>query len=321
METAKHLTENQLLGFAAGLLEKSERGEIGVHLLGCADCRELLPLPTPQRFFASLMGEDVPEEKKTEKNSIIQKLFSAAYSAFIKPPVLVWSFSSLTVILGFSVFLWFAVFNGLKGEDEMARVVDSKVLELTSPETSEQILPPGNISDDEMPVFSNDSNLKAKDSKPSVSKTNLPKSELKLRRKNSEPKRNGLVKEKENISLIRGGSENCGEENLVEMEFAAKNDAITFRWKKVENVVKYHLYVSDEDEILIDEYETQEDTSYVLQKSLDPAKTYKWKVIITLENGQTASGTSQKFTVKDLLQKQRKFTGKKNSGVRCSVNK
>ena len=106
------------------------------------------------------------------------------------------------------------------------------------------------------------------------------------------------------------------------MEFGSNNNkAVVFRWTKVPNAIKYHLYISDDDEILIDEYETGQDTSYILKKSLDPAKTYKWKVIITLDDGQTKSGTSQKFTVKDVLQNQKKMTGKKKSDIRCSENK
>ncbi|NJM52122.1 MAG: hypothetical protein HC846_01255 [Blastocatellia bacterium] len=84
--------------------------------------------------------------------------------------------------------------------------------------------------------------------------------------------------------------------------------------------MKYHLYISDDDEILIDEYETETETTFVLNKKLDQLKTYKWKIIITLENGQTIPGPSNKFTVKDFQTKQMKSEKTRNTDVRCSAN-
>ncbi len=93
-----------------------------------------------------------------------------------------------------------------------------------------------------------------------------------------------------------------------------------FKWKKIPKAAKYHLYISDDEEILIDEYETEAETIFVLKKQLDPLKTYKWKIIITLENGQTLPGPSNKFTVKDFQTKQMKPEKKQNSKIRCSTN-
>ena len=92
-----------------------------------------------------------------------------------------------------------------------------------------------------------------------------------------------------------------------------------FKWKKVQNAAKYHLYISDEDEILIDEYETEAETTFVLKKRLNPLKTYMWKIIVTLENGKKMIGTSQKFTVRNFQTNQNRFEKRKDSVVRCSA--
>lgn len=321
MDTIKHLTENQLLAFAAGLLEKSESSEIGGHLLQCAACRNQLPAPTPQNFLVVLMGENELEEFEKKPLSLLT-LFPFLQPPSRKPWALGWSVGSLVIILGFAFLIWFAAGNELSNESEVAQVFDMEIAEIKQHGNTEQIpTMPGNNSGDEMPISSVEKNRNVVNSKPTALKTDLPKRELKLPDKISQPKRNILSKEKANISLTRGGSSKCGEDNLVEMELVSKDKAITFRWKKVENAVKYHLYISDDEEILIDEYETDQETVYELKKMLDPARTYKWKVIITLENGQTASGVSQKFTVKDVLQNQKKLIRNKKSGIRCSEKK
>ena len=90
------------------------------------------------------------------------------------------------------------------------------------------------------------------------------------------------------------------------------------RWKKFPDAAKYNLYISDDEEILIDEYETQNNTSYVLNKPLDPAKTYSWKILVTLENGETVIGASRKFTVKDFQMNEESLQNKSKSDIRCA---
>ena len=59
----------------------------------------------------------------------------------------------------------------------------------------------------------------------------------------------------------------CGGETSVETEIGLSGEAVTLKWKKIPNAVKYHLYVSDDEEILIDEYETERETSYTVKKT------------------------------------------------------
>jgi hypothetical protein len=90
------------------------------------------------------------------------------------------------------------------------------------------------------------------------------------------------------------------------------------KWEKVPKAVKYHLYISDDEEILVDEYESSHQTSYVLKKILDKGKVYKWKVVIELENGRTMIGVSQKFTSTDFQPGQKGTVKRLSTEIRCS---
>jgi len=121
------------------------------------------------------------------------------------------------------------------------------------------------------------------------------------------------------ISPTRGSITPCAVGRTIEMELGSHKSDLILRWRRVRNAAKYHLYVSDDNEILIDEFETDQDTSYVLKKPLDPSKAYKWKIVITLENGQVIVADSQKFTSEDIRSVQEKVSSKRQRSVtRCS---
>src|SRR5690606_1941754 len=80
-----------------------------------------------------------------------------------------------------------------------------------------------------------------------------------------------------NISPTRGSIPPCAVGRTIEMKLGSQKSDLILRWKRVRNAAKYHLYVSDDNEILVDEFETDRDTSYVLKKPLDASKAYKWR--------------------------------------------
>lgn len=136
--------------------------------------------------------------------------------------------------------------------------------------------------------------------KPKISESNLVQ----------DSKKPSLKQPNETVSATRGVTGKCGENQTIQIEFSADKENFAFKWKAVPKAAKYHLYISDDEEILIDEFETPNETSFVLKKPLDLLKTYKWKIVVTLENGETVVGDSQKFTVKDLKSDQKKFKKK-----------
>lgn len=320
MNTAGHLTENQLSDYYSNALEDKIRREIGRHLLVCDFCLKQLPQPNPEQFWTALMTENDVNDRVEETTDFPQRL-GFINRLFTPPKMLAWSAGGFAIALFFAVLIGFYAEKPLNEEREVTEVFNVKNtnLDYIQNKDNEQIVPALKPSNDSVKI---ESNRGLAISKPK--ELNLQKRESNLSNDNlrQNPAKNVLNEKRGNISSTRGVSANCTEENQIEMEIGSNNeDAVVFRWMKVPNASKYQLYISDDEEILIDEYETEQATSYVLKNPLDPGKTYKWKVVITLENGETLSGTSQKFSVKDVLQNQKKLSRKKKSGIRCSENK
>lgn len=323
MNAVGHLTEKQLLAFADGLPAQNEADDIGRHLLQCAACRDLLPAPTTRQFFTALMDErEAEKDFRSEKLSFSRlPVFSTLGAFFRQPSALVRSGSVIVVVAGLLFLVWFAIGSQSSGEKEIARVFDVENGTIKQNETIERVIPPG------VPAASNadQSGVIGSISRGvSFSKTLRSDSQKRNRDASSQNEfsgnfKKGIPKEKQaNISSTRGIDAKRSRETRVEMEVGSNDEeTIIFRWTKVPNALKYHLYISDDDEILVDEYETEGETFYVLKKTLDPMKIYRWKIIVTLENGNTTAGDSQKFSVKSVRQNQKKSGGKRKSAIRC----
>jgi hypothetical protein len=310
MNAMKHLTRTEITAYADDLLPHQELFEIGRHLIDCADCRRLLPAPTVDQFRSAVMTEWEPNEpREAEENGTS---FSSIFSLIWNLPKY-WIFASvlLGALFTFSYFVWRNVENN---PSEIVRNFDHDTdLGLNFPAP---VLTPA--AENHYPISNSNKSMnirtpqkvKPESSKPKSTNTtvldsNFPKN----------PNREGLT-----ISETRGKSLKCSEQSSIEMEFSAEQETYVFKWKKLPNAVKYHIYISDDDEILIEEFETEKDMTFILNKKLDPAKTYKWKIIVTLENGRTIVGDSQTFTVKDFQTIQKKPEKKRNSDTRCISN-
>lgn len=318
MKKVEHLTENELNDYLGGTLEKQKREGVGRHLLECDHCLNKLPQPTPEQFFTALLGK---ENDKDDGKSDFSEQSGFLSRLFAPQNVLAWGAGGLAIALIFMVFVGFKSANPSAETTEIAQAFETEIAESKQTEPDANKLQPI-VSVSEKTISSFERSRAAVVTKSSKPELQAQNHKLSIDKLSASSEKTNSDKNPANISSTRGNStEKCGEENQLEMEYVAAADAITFRWKKVENAVKYHLYISDDDEILIDEYETAADTFYVLEKKLDETKTYQWKVIITLEDGRTASGASQKFTIKDVRQNQKKLIDKKKSEIRCSENK
>jgi hypothetical protein len=309
MTNFKHLTKTDLAAYSSGSLEKNELQTLGRHLLKCTECRKLLPMPGAERFWSVVMtdAEITGARERAESESCRSSLFSILKLNY----GFVWSGAALIMILGFSFLLWSGSADTSR---EFVRIFENEFV------SQPNFPPPTEIPINENPAISTGSNRGVDGPPPKISKTAVPNQKTvqnNLRQNFSKP---NLKQQKETFAATRGISAKCSENNTVESEVLSNKENLVFRWKAVSKATRYHLYISDDEEILLDEYETEAETSFVLKKPLDPLKTYKWKIIVTLENGNTVVGDSRKFTMKDFQTNQKNIETNKSSATRCLAN-
>lgn len=326
MKGIEHLTKNQIAGYRAGSFDAREKREIGRHLLKCEVCRKSLPAPTFDDFWKAVMNERETEQTSTSEESEFSRnrIFSFFPKVFGQFNNLAWSGATLIVLVGFSFLLWLNAGRQWNQEREVAQTFNSNTNEFNPAQidSNERVFAPPQNSGVDKPIFSADSNTlgNPKSSPPREPQKNLNSSLKANAGRNSA--RQVPADKRDNISSTRGGisAANCGAETSVETETGLSGEAVTLKWKKIPNAVKYHLYISDDEEVLIDEYETVSETSYTVKKSLDAAKTYNWKVVVTTEDGKTIVGDSREFTIKSLELNRNKSGKKEKQQIRCSQN-
>lgn len=319
MNGSEHLTRNQIASFNAGSLAERESREIGRHLLGCADCRGLLPLPDPGKFWTAVLSEVESQTSKAKVESpySIPPYIRAIVGFFCKPSGLAWSGGALVVILGLALVLLFSASSEPSIESEVA-----KSFEIENP-ISVPSHGQGERPNVVLPDHADKNNTKDQPSDRVLTDQRLPGRRLKYNSKGSSDNRAAAARfVSGSVSATRGAISKCGTERTFEMELGYVETDVVLRWQRVPNAAKYHLFVSDDEEILVDEFESERDTSYVLKKPLDPSKTYHWKIVITLESGQIFYADAQKFSARDVVKTYQKVhKGKARSNTRCLVSK
>ncbi len=342
MNPSEHLTENQLndyLGNSA--LDKNEKHRTGRHLLQCDFCLKKLPQPTVEQFWAALMTDNNCDDDSRDEITTLAVWLDSIVKSLKQPKILVWGASALAICLFFTTFFWFNAAESSYAEKEVAE--NFEVIETQSVPNlnggDNQNLPPtfpnSDDGDDTSPPSLNvesklpiSGNVKSDNRPPAriVSGQNLSvlmKAQPKAISKTVPRKSDTSDATKTNVSSTRGGAglPKCSELQPLDLATGISNEAVLLKWKKVPKAAKYHIYISDDEEILVDEFETEQETSYALKKPLAPQKIYQWKVVITLEYGKTIIGDSQKFTVKDLQSNQKKSERREKSLIRCSESK
>lgn len=321
MRSFEHLTRKQLSDYSLGSTGETAIREIGKHLIGCESCRALLPPPTPVQFRNALLFEAASENRDLvvdEPHGLIET-FAALIRTLRQRNVLVLTGAALLVLLAASFLLLLSKSGQPRIDNEIARSLENE-----SPGSNisrEGILEPApNPTND---GGSNSSYPKNAHGSKAFLSSNVNRQSRNISPSNSFEKKahnQALGLERGNVSTSRGGSSPCGEQRFLGFEFVPISGTVLLKWEKVPKAVKYRLYISDDEEILVDEYETSEQTSYVLKKPLDNRKVYKWKVVIELENGRTLVGVSQKFTSKNLQLSQKGTVKRQNTEIRCSAS-
>ena len=327
MKEREHLTENQIAGYRAGTFDALEAREIGRHLLKCVACRRSQPAPTFDDFWKAVMTEREIEQDSTSEKSKLSRhsIVSAVPKVFGQFRGFAWGGAALVVLFSFSLLIWLNAGRHSSEEKEIAQTFHSNATEFNPAQIDSDervVAPPSQNSRIDKPITSPGANRPVNAMPPQVS--------ARQKNPNISPQENISgnsaskipADKRDNISSTRGGGlpANCGGETFVETEISLSGEAVTLKWKKIPNAAKYHLYVSDDEEILVDEYETEQETSYTVKKSLDAAKTYHWKVVVTTEDGKTIVGDARKFTIKNLRLNRNKFEKKEMQQIRCSEN-
>jgi hypothetical protein len=303
MNAFEHLNSSQIAGYYSGKLANGETREVGRHLLRCSVCCGQLPVPALDGFWAALNTEqDVIGSSSPSRQSFYQPHieFLSNYRR------LAWRTVAFLVLLSMSLFIWLGISKQGTGESEIARSFDSQNpnIALGRDGTNEPgVSPPARTTEDKLRPSGQKRDSLANPQKKQV---------------NGTPWNTGRNLA---ISPTRGPDSKCADEAALEMELEPIGNGLLLKWRKFPNAAKYHLYVSDDDEILIDEFETVKDTSYILNKPLDPNKSYRWKIIITLENGQTVSADSRRFTSKDFQSIQNPFGKRRKAETRCAESR
>lgn len=316
MTNFKHLTENELSAYASGSLEKGESQKLGRHLLNCAECRKLLPLPSAERLWAAIMTDaettDAPQKVYSENfRSSLPATLSATLPSLLKlRSGLLWGGAALIIVFCFSFFLF--PDSADTGREVVQNFDNESGAELDFPS-------PVQTPDKEKVISLKTPNPGVTAPIPKNLKADYPKPKMSQKDLSQNFKKPNSKRVNENISATRSVSSKCSENKTIEVEFSTNKENLVFNWQAVPKATKYHLFISDDEEILIDEFETESETTFVLKKTLDPLKTYKWKILVTLENGNTAVGESIKFTVKDFQINQKRRKKKGNSEIRCSA--
>jgi hypothetical protein len=300
MNVFEHLNSSQIAGYYSGNLAKGESSEVGRHLLRCYVCRGRLPVPALDEFWGAVNTEH-------EKSS------SASRQPFYRPYVevlgnyrrLAWGSMAFLVLLSISLFILFGISRQGTGEREIAKSFDTENPNITlghggTGELSISPPSPTTTLDKDRPLPAQRGDVLTNPQKKQVNVTP------------------GNTNRNLAISPTRGPGSKCADEAVLEMELESIGTGLLLKWRKFPNAAKYHIYVSDDDEILIDEFETVKDTSYVLNRPLDPNKSYRWKIIVTLENGQTVSADSRRFTSKDFQSVQNASTTRRKTVSRCA---
>lgn len=314
MKASEHLTTNQIAAFSAGSLATSDSRTVGGHLIRCLECRTLLPMPDPTKVWTAITSDHDFEESSEarEAPSLTQTYAHTAVGLFGKQNRFAWAGGMLVIVVSLAALFIFSLWNPQENETQMARSFE---LENPVPASNNNGPDVGNSAVLGSPE---ESDRPVRETTPTTGGGGLR--ERRARVTGIPTDRLTTSGVKKNISSTRGATLPCTIGKTIEVEHEPSKADLILRWKPVPNAAKYHLFVSDDSEVLVDEFETDQDTSYVLKTRLDPAKSYKWKIVITLLSGQKLYVDAQKFTPKDFQRSLSGYKSKSRSNTRCLAN-
>lgn len=313
-----HLDITEIAAFGTG--PRSEQcDETLRHLLKCRDCRSLLPLPTTKEFWRSVL-EDRPQSPGKERKEL---LFSRTISwlsgrldAF-PPPARVTAGAALLffAIAAFSMLLMFG--RPYQTDEGSVAQVSDIYSPLVRPDNAFETSEPESAANGQVSTESRvDVAKTSTSSSPRKGESKLSLGSLEARKLPVKPGNKSL-----NRSETRGSGTACGATLPVRFEITSTELGMRLNWEKVPGAVSYTAYLSDLDERLIDQFETESENSYLTKSKLVPEITYKWKLVVSLKGGRTMVVTSRNFRSGDIEHNDRQSSQlrrKTVASVRCT---
>ena len=267
-----HLSAAEVAMFRADSFS-SRSIEVGRHLLGCRECRAKLPSVTPQEFRNCVLSADA---------SLLEE--SESRHRFFDFPIL--SFARVAAFAGFAILLLAGIY--FVGVQKFITSVPTVARIENNPATSDlNSVPdpatnPTNHEKEQLPIIS--VHLPDRDSMPKPPRI-----------KNVQRKVVGgtVSGPKLQNAETRGSDNPCSGGATINLESKSDRNEVLLKWNSVKGAESYDIYISDLDEDLVDHFESKSQTFYRSTVNLDPSKSYRWKLIITLKNGNKIVGPPQ----------------------------
>lgn len=291
MISEKHLQMYEILGFREKRLTAKEHNAAARHLLACKECRDRLPLPTADEFWICLMGDDLQDAGTKNRTaswaSMIDGL-SESISDRLVTRKTVFAGSLLIAIVGLLFLMLLPGVSSWNG-NLVADVSDSYSPAVLNTESES----PNNVNS----VTSGTPGKK--DSRAGDDKTtkraNVPSRVV--------PKKQAgrsLLDTRPQTQSATRGETSCGRSLYMNFDARYTEKGLLLTWDKLERAASYNIYLSDLDERLLDHFETDSKTSYLVTEPLDDETFYRLRLIATLDNGERIVSESQNFKIRDL---------------------
>ena len=248
--------------------DSSRSIEIGRHLLTCTECRAKLPTGSPQQLRDLILGSDGTSLIAPGRSSRV----------FDLPRLSTWSvarataFAGLVILLG--IGLYFAAGDKLAPTDTpIATFGDDPIGTSFDSIPTEGIAAAPSFTEQNDPILKGPVRRGA-EATPSALKNGQGKT-----------KKPEVVVQVIRNAETRGNENPCSSGAIINLESESDGNEIVLKWNAVKGAASYDVYIADLDENLIDHFESKSQTHYRSNVILEPAKSYRWKLIITLKSG------------------------------------
>ncbi|MBX3290401.1 MAG: hypothetical protein KF855_13770 [Acidobacteria bacterium] len=314
MTNEEHLQISNIIAYRERRLSEEDHTMAARHLLRCADCRDRLPLPTPDEFWTCVTGGGEQFTETTGWASTWSAI-KESFAAFRQPVVRNAVFAGLLLfgVIGLSLLLMTP--QGPSENDMLiAAAGDNPSRETIHSERHGEPIRTG-TADSDVSGSSPDSNTrhsKATDTRP-AKPAQVPDRQFSRKqavRPRSRPR-------PPQVAESRGQSQ-CGGQQTVGLSVKQTDEGLLLRWDRVPGAVLYNVYLSDLDERLVDSFETADETSYLVKAELVKETIYRLRLIATLKSDERIVSESRNFKVSDLTLES-KSVGNIGSGRRTSA--